>query len=195
MRKYTFVVSVLSLLMFSCAEKKVPMIEAAVADKPSFNGFESQVKWGEYLVTLAGCANCHTPKKMTPQGLALDSSLWFSGHPANTPRIEINRIEIQSKGLVLNKNLTEWIGPWGISFSANLTPDDTGIGNWKEEQFIYAIREGKYKGLPTARPLLPPMPWREYRHFSDDELKAIFAYLRSIKPIQNLVPQPIAPGV
>jgi hypothetical protein len=90
-------------------------------------------------------------------------------------------------------DLTEWVGPWGISFSANLTPDPTGLGNWTEEQFIYALREGKVKGIPGARSILPPMPWEMIRYMTDGELKAVFAYLKSIRPINNIVPVPEPP--
>jgi hypothetical protein len=168
--------------------------ENTLTESISFGGFESQVAWGEHIVIIAGCNDCHTPKKMTAMGPVLDSSLWLSGHPAAMPRIEINRKEIESKGLAVTMTLTEWVGPWGISFAANLTPDETGIGNWREEQFFYAIREGKYKGLPESRPLLPPMPWEMYRHMTDDELKAVFAYLKSIKPISNVVPLAVVPA-
>lgn len=75
--------------------------------------------------------------------------------------------------------MTAWTGPWGISYSANLTPDETGTGNWTEEQFIRAIREGKSKGLQNGRSLLPPMPWQTLRIMKDEELKAIFAYLKN----------------
>jgi hypothetical protein len=89
-------------------------------------------------------------------------------------------------------DLTSAVGPWGQSFASNLTPDGTGIGNWKEEQFIKAIREGKYKGLDNTRPLLPPMPWVAYKNLTDDDLKSIFAYLKSLPPVKNAVPAPIA---
>ena len=87
--------------------------------------------------------------------------------------------------------LTTAVGPWGTSFAANLTPDETGIGNWSEAQFLKAIKEGKFKGMENTRPLLPPMPWTEYRNFPDEDLKAIFAYLKTIKPIDNVVPAAI----
>tara|TARA_R110002094_G_scaffold3622_1_gene11771 strand:- start:315 stop:614 length:300 start_codon:yes stop_codon:yes gene_type:complete len=87
--------------------------------------------------------------------------------------------------------LTAAVGPWGTSFAANLTPDETGIGNWSEAQFLKAIKEGKFKGMENTRPLLPPMPWTEYRNFTDEDLKAIFAYLKTIKPIDNVVPAAI----
>ncbi len=158
-----------------------------------FNGYESQVAWGEHLVLIGGCNDCHTPKKMGPHGIELDTALWLSGHPAEMPSFEVDRKEMESKGLVVTQDLTEWVGPWGVSYAANLTPDPSGLGTWNEDQFIYAIRNGKYKGMPNSRPLLPPMPWEMIRYMSDDELKAVFAYLQSIKPINNIVPLPKPP--
>lgn len=69
-----------------------------------------------------------------------------------------------------------------MSFAANITSHETGIGNWTEEQFIRALREGKYKGLPNGRLLLPPMPWPYYGQLNDEALRAIFAFLKSTKP-------------
>lgn len=157
--------------------------------KPAFGGYESQVKWGEHLVTVGGCGDCHTPKKMSPKGPVLDESLMLSGHPAALPPPDVDRKEMETKGLAVTQTLTAWVGPWGISYAANLTPDETGIGAWTEETFMIALREGKYKGLKNGRSLLPPMPWFFYKSMSDDEIKAIFAYLKSIKPVKNLVPQ------
>jgi hypothetical protein len=89
-------------------------------------------------------------------------------------------------------SFTAWAGPWGVSFSANLTPDDnTGIGVWTEEMFVQALREGKHMG--NGRPILPPMPWPAYGRKTEEDLKAIFAYLTSLKPIVNRVPDPIPP--
>lgn len=154
-----------------------------------YGGYVSAEKWGEHLVTISGCNDCHTPKLMTARGPVLDSSLLLSGHPAQMPPPDVNRKEIESKGLSVTNTLTSWVGPWGISFAANLTPDETGIGNWTESNFIRALREGKFKGLENGRPLLPPMPWAMYQKMSDDEIKAVFAYLKSIKPVKNAVPQ------
>jgi len=186
-----------AILVFShCSQQKKEetTLFEKTNDQPSdFHGYESQVAYGKHLVTIMGCNDCHTPKKMTEQGPVPDMDLQLSGHPANMPRIDINREEIEGKGYAVTMDLTEWLGPWGVSFAANLTPDGTGIGNWTEDQFIYALREGKAKGIPGARTLLPPMPWEMFRHMTDDELKAIFAYLKSIKPINNLVPPPEPP--
>lgn len=158
-----------------------------------FGGFPDEISYGKHLVIVAGCNDCHTPKKMTPMGPVPDTSLLLSGHPAAMPAPHIDRREVESKGLAVTNDLTAWVGPWGISYAANLTPDETGIGHWSEAQFVRAIREGKWKGLENSRPLLPPMPWQELGQLKDEELKAIFAYLKSLRPVKNLVPPPAPP--
>jgi hypothetical protein len=187
------------LTFFQCNEKKTDektiLMGSGLTETREFNGFESQIKWGEHLITVGACHDCHTPKKMTEFGPVLDSARWLSGHPAGMPGIDIDRKMIQQKGLVVTATLTEWVGPWGVSYAANLTPDGTGIGTWTEEQFFTALREGKSKGIASARSLLPPMPWDMYRHLTDAEIKAVFAYLKSVKPISNIVPAPVPPGI
>ena len=92
-----------------------------------------------------------------------------------------------------NATLTAWAGPWGVSFTANLTPDvKTGLGSWTEDMFIKALRTGKHMG--AGRDILPPMPWEGIGQISDDDLKALFAYLQSLKPIENAVPDPVPPA-
>ena len=189
-----FVSAVSAILLTQCdqvsGENKTGETESP---ELAFAGFGTQVKWGEHLVTVSACHDCHTPKKMTDHGPDIDSSLLLSGHPSQLDLPDLNRHELESKGVTATTDLTSWVGAWGISYTANLTSDATGIGNWKEEQFIYAIRNGVMKGLSGSRPMLPPMPWQMYRNMTDDELKAIFAYLKSTKPIHNIVPQPTPP--
>ncbi|ULQ57116.1 c-type cytochrome [Flavihumibacter rivuli] len=163
------------------------------AEKPLYGGYASQAEWGEHLVTIGGCNDCHTPKKMTPMGPVDDSTLLLSGHPEKLPAPEVDRKAMESKGLVVTADFTAWIGPWGISYSANLTPDATGLGYWKEEQFLFALKNSVSKGLPGGRPLMPPMSMMPVKHMTDDELKAIFAYLKTIKPIKNNSVQPTPP--
>ena len=169
--------------------------DQAATAKAEYSGYDSQVAWGEHLVKATGCNDCHTPKKMTAQGPVDDTALLLSGHPEKMPAPDVNRIEMEKKGLFVSSTLTAWVGPWGVSYAANLTSDATGIGNWQESNFITAIREGKYKGLANARTLLPPMPWMWYRFMTDDELKAIFTYLKSTKPIRNIVPAAEPPSL
>lgn len=148
---------------------------------------DSLIKRGEYLVTIMGCHDCHTPKTMGPTGPHLDSTKMFSGHPSSMPVAKINPSDLQS-WVMFNLNLTAFAGPWGISYAANISSDETGIGNWTEEQFFRAIRQGKSKGLEHSRPLLPPMPWEMYRNATDEDLRAIFLYLKSTPPVKNHVP-------
>ena len=75
------------------------------------------------------------------------------------------------------------IGPWGTVASANITPDDSGIKYYDEALFIQALRSGYVR----ARELKPIMPYGEYAHMTDDDLKAIFAYLRTLKPVKHRV--------
>lgn len=90
-------------------------------------------------------------------------------------------------------DLTSAVGPWGTSFAANISSDESGIGNWTEEQFLTSIKQGKTKGVANGRPILPPMPWTTYRNLNDEDLKAVFAYLKSTPPVQNVVPAPLPP--
>ena len=149
---------------------------------------------GEYLVKIIGCDHCHTPKKMTAQGPVPDMDRWMMGYPSSDQLPEIDKSEIEpGKWALFNGDLTAAVGPWGVSFGANLTPHKTGLGNWTYEHFKRAMTEGKYKGLENSRPLLPPMPWQSFKEISDEDLKAIFEYLKSIKPIENIVPNHIPP--
>jgi hypothetical protein len=152
---------------------------------------EALIERGKYLMITSACHDCHTPKVMTPHGPALDSARLLSGHPQNE---QIPPIVNTNDWVLFGMGLTSAVGPWGVSFSANLTPDDTGTGNWTLEQFKTAIRKGKYKGLQGSRDLLPPMPWEMYKNMTDEDLTAIFTYLQSIPPVQNLVPAPIPPN-
>jgi len=91
--------------------------------------------------------------------------------------------------------LTAWAGPWGVSFAINLTPDkETGIAEWSESSFLQAMRTGKHQGQPNGRDILPPMPWENIKAMTDDDLKAMFAYLRSLAPVKNQVPLPVLPA-
>jgi hypothetical protein len=154
---------------------------------------EQLVQKGEYLVTIMGCNDCHSPKKMGPQGPMVIAELMLSGYPAERPLLKVNAQAIKSGWMLMNEDITSAAGPWGVSFAANLTSDQTGTGNWTEENFKRAIKEGKYKGLEGSRTLLPPMPWTNFATIRDDDVKAIFAYLKSTRPVKNVVPMPVPP--
>lgn len=150
------------------------------------------VQKGEYLVTVfGGCPDCHAPKEMGPQGPVPVKSLWLSGYPSDRPVVKADPSSIKKGWIMIVFDLTSASGPWGVSFAANLTSDQTGIGNWTEENFIRALKEGKYKGIPNGRTLLPTMPWQNFTNAKVEDLRAIFAYLKSIPPVRNVVPEAI----
>lgn len=179
-----------AIIWLSNCQQHSSEITTATADVSTSNA--EQVKRGQYLVSFAACDDCHTPKKMTEHGPEPDMSRRFSGHPAEEPFTTEGKKELITKEFVavFSPGLTAAAGPWGVSYAANLTPDDTGIGNWTEAQFMKAIREGKSKGMDGTRPLLPPMPWQVIRNMTDEDLKAVFAYLKTVKPVKNVVPNP-----
>ncbi|AZI23076.1 diheme cytochrome c-553 [Chryseobacterium taklimakanense] len=148
------------------------------------------VQYGKYLVTITGCNDCHTPKKMGPKGPELIEELLLSGFQGKNAIPEFDKERTQKGFAQMSPDMTAAAGPWGVSFAANITPDETGIGSWTFEQFKTAITQGKYKGQENGRPLLPPMPWFNYTEMKDEDLRAIFAYLKSIKPVENVVPAP-----
>lgn len=148
-----------------------------------------QIAKGEYLVGIMGCNDCHSPKVFGPNGPSPDPNLLLSGHPASMPVAGIDSTLV-GPWVFFNPHNTVAVGPWGASFAANLTSDATGIGNWTLDQFKTALKKGKYKGLEGARNLLPPMPWPNYKNISDEDVAAIFAYLKSTKPVSNVVPAP-----
>jgi mono/diheme cytochrome c family protein len=153
------------------------------------------VKRGEYLAIVGGCHDCHTPKNMSPAGMPEpDMTRMLSGHPAAEPYPLWKPEDLQTNNAFASTNpmLTAWAGPWGVSFGANLTPDvETGIGEWTEQTFIQAIRTGKHQGQPNGRDILPPMPWPSMKLMTDEDLKAVWAYLRSIPAVKNPVPLPV----
>lgn len=189
MRTFYFLCSSIILLAgyYSCSSGNTQIQSLSRSDNVDSL---QMIERGEYLVSTIGCDDCHSPKRMGPAGPEIIPELRLSGFQDQTklPPIDISEVE---KGWVLfAPDLTGTVGPWGISHAANLTSDDTGIGLWGEENFIKAIREGKYKGLDGSRPLLPPMPWQVYRNLDDTDLKAIFAYLKTVPAVRNVVPAP-----
>ncbi|MEJ7827246.1 MAG: diheme cytochrome c-553 [Segetibacter sp.] len=157
---------------------------------------EELVSRGKYLVTgVGGCGDCHSPKNFTAQGPVEDTTRLLSGTPANIPVKNFDASALKPGNFLASKpDLTAFVGPWGISFPANLTPDSaTGIGAWTGDVFIKTIRTGKHLGQDDGRPILPPMPWSDYAKLTDEDLQAIYSYLRSIPPVSNKVPAPISP--
>lgn len=193
--KHTFATLLIgSAILWSCqsgntekaAEK--PLLKAAMTK-------EEMVKRGQFIVDVGGCTDCHSPKTMTPEGPVPDASRKLSGHPAGDPIPPVISSALKpGNWLLMAPDLTTFVGPWGISYTANITSDSaTGIGAWTEEQFIKTMRTGKHLGQEGGRPVLPPMPWQEIGKLPDDDLKAILAYLKTVPAIENRVPGPVPP--
>ncbi len=140
---------------------------------------------GKFLVEFGGCTDCHTPMVMTQNGPRYDSTRYLSGHPSALKMPPAPKLEMPWMAAA-SATLTAWSGPWGISYSANLTPDSSGMGVWTEDMFLQAMRSGKHWGV--SRPIMPPMPWETIGKLSDADLKAVYAFLQTIPSINNVVP-------
>ena len=170
---------------------KTPVAQATLTPQKSWG---ERVKRGKYLVTIGGCHDCHTPWTVQPDGKpGPDMSRALSGHPMQFPIKEPAQLNSDRFAVAIAPMNTAYSGPWGVSFAANLTPDKmTGTGIWTFDIFKNTIRTGRHWGV--ARPLLPPMPWFNYREMTDDDLHAVFTYLRTLKPVYNEVPAPVPPA-
>jgi mono/diheme cytochrome c family protein len=179
-----------SLLVALTALATLPSIGHAGSEPATKSN--GAVDRGKYLVTTGGCNDCHTPWKLGPNGPEPDMTRMLSGHPQELVMPPAPTLPPGPWVTVAAGSMTAWSGPWGVSFTANLTPDpETGTGNWTEKEFIDTMRSGRHLG--RGRQILPPMPWPNVAALTDEDLKAVFAYLRSVPAIRNRVPDPIAP--
>ncbi|MDX1828119.1 MAG: diheme cytochrome c-553 [Lutibacter sp.] len=193
MKKLIFYSCCIVTIVFlsKCKKAKALDMNKKEAYKP-IDTLQEMITRGAYLVNTIGCDDCHSPKKMTPKGPVPDLERRFSGYSGDEPLPKINKNDIEpGKWMLMNGDLTAFVGPWGVSFASNLTPDPTGLGNWTFKNFKTALSEGKFKGIENQRMLLPPMPWQNFRKLTDSDLRAMFEYFKTVKPINNIVPSPI----
>ena len=168
------------------------LLIAAAGDGFAQTGAD-RVERGRYLVNTSGCHDCHTPFKMGPSGPEPDMSRMLSGHPEALVMPPAPRLPEGPWMMTTSATNTAWAGPWGVSFTANLTPDaETGLGKWTLKNFKETLRTGRHMG--RGRPILPPMPIPAYSQFNDADLEAIFTYLQSIPAVKNRVPEPALPA-
>jgi len=181
------VISTLATLAVAAAASA--LLAQTPASQTSANG---QVERGRYLVTISGCNDCHTPVIIGPNGPEPDMTRMLSGHPQSLEMPPAPTLPEGPWAVAVSSTSTAWSGPWGVSFTANLTPDaETGLGKWTFRNFKDTIRSGRHMG--RGRPILPPMPIPMYKHMTDDDLAAVFAYLQAIPAISNRVPEPWPP--
>jgi len=163
------VVNRLSRVRFACVCALTALVTVA-CNQPSSGQPTGQaaaaapsVERGKYLVTVMDCNGCHTPFKNGEP----DPTRLLSGHP-EAVGVKPPPTLPEGWATAINDTNTEWAGPWGISFTANLTPDqNTGLGIWTDEMFVNAIRKGKH--MATSREILPPMPWRMQANLTDED--------------------------
>jgi hypothetical protein len=130
-------------------------------------------------VNITGCHDCHSPKI---KGMTPDPDRLLSGRPSTTKMPSKADGEIHA-----SLDFTAFYGPWGQTVSSNLTPDQaTGLPGrgYNEKTFLAAMRTGK---KPNGTAVQPPMPVEVYQNLSDDDLRSIWMYLQTLKPIRNAV--------
>lgn len=189
MKQLSLSLGALALLLSAAGCQRPEAAEAEAAGSSRAVPAVDAVERGKYLVTVAGCNDCHTPFKTGPNGPEPDMARMLAGHPQELrmPPAPAPRGPWIWAGAATN---TAFAGPWGVSYASNLTPEpNTGLGIWTEDLFIKALRNGRHWG--QARPILPPMPWQSYSRMTDDDLKAMYAYLRTIPPVVNSVPESV----
>ena len=185
-----FIALLCAIVLDACVDNNANKSGSDNIKNDSVTTMAGRVKQGEYLVSIIGCDDCHSPKKMGAHGPEIIPELRLSGYPSNRPIEKADSNMVKKGWIMLNSDLTSAAGPWGMSFAANLTSDETGIGNWTEENFMRALRKGKFKGLEGSRDLLPPMPWFVYKNMTDEDLKSVYAYLKTVPAVKNVVPAP-----
>src|SRR5688500_15271771 len=183
--------SIIALVVLIIAMPLVTGCTEEMSAKPSQpqNTAAQRIERGEYLVNLGGCNDCHTPWVMGPNGPAPDMTRALSGHPANLVMPTPPKMDGPWVWSAAGTN-TAFAGPWGISYGRNLTPDQvSGLGIWTEAMFLKTMRLVRH--MRVSRPILAPMPWENLNHLTDEDLMSIYAYLRTVKPVRNEVPDPI----
>jgi len=178
----------LALLATLCITPAILIFGAEKSKKPPN---ADSVARGKYLVAFGGCNDCHTPLKLTDKGPVPDMARMLAGHPHDT-KLPVPDLR-PGPWFAATAGMTAWAGPWGITYAANLTPDtNTGLGIWTEDMFLKAMHTGRHMG--AGRQILPPMPWQNLAGLDESDLKAIYAYLRTIPAIRNQVPTPVFPN-
>jgi hypothetical protein len=182
-----------ALTLFGLSAAVVPAVVNATDTGSTGPAYTPNIEHGAYLVRTMGCNDCHTPWKMGPKGPEMDMTRALTGHPQDLPMPPAPQLPQGPWIGVMSATNTAWAGPWGVSFTANLTPDkETGLGDWTEGMFIKTMRTGLHQG--KGRPILPPMPFWMIGNLTDEDIKDLFGYLQSLPPIKNRVPAPVDPS-
>ncbi len=138
---------------------------------------DDPVTRGKYLANIAGCVDCHTP--LVPQ--------FDPKNPNDLQKLAFsNREVLDTSARLLGGGQPFDLGPGGVIFSRNLTPDkESGLGDWTDDEIKTAIRTGQSRKGNVLHPL---MPYHVFNSMADGDVSAIVAYLRSVPPVKNSVP-------
>jgi hypothetical protein len=186
-------VHTVTALAIALSSSGAAVTTAQAADAAAAKPLAGKALRGQYLVNTSGCHDCHTPWKLGDKGPEPDMSRSLSGHPQALVMPPAPQLPAGPWTGAMSATNTAWAGPWGVSFTANLTPDrETGLGDWTQRDFVQTIRTGRHMG--RGRAVLPPMPIPAYKNFNDADLAAIYAYLRTIPAVSNRVPEPLPPA-
>jgi mono/diheme cytochrome c family protein len=194
---WSFLAAALALAACNSEAERTAVVDSVTGGPrhPAKADPKDLVALGERLVARGACDDCHTPALgMGPDGKPIrDLAHRLSGHPESLLMPPAPLLPPGPWVATVSGTMTAWSGPWGTSFTANLTPDvETGLGSWTSEDFIAMVRTGRHMG--KGRPVLPPMPIEVLVKYTDQELAAVFAYLKTLPPVKNHVPSPIEPG-
>jgi mono/diheme cytochrome c family protein len=143
---------------------------------------EDLIARGQYLTEVASCITCHTPLLEQYNDLAATTLEDLQV----LALFERNAFDTDERLLAGGRPFD--LGPAGLIISPNLTPDEeTGLGTWTAEEIKTAIQLGIHK---DGRQLHPLMPSHLYYNMADADLDAIVAFLQSLEPVENMVPDP-----
>ena len=175
-------------LLGYAALRGITNVEPARAEPPPPDRDQVLRQRGAYLMAAMGCHDCHSPHDRTGQMI---SGRELSGHPEGAPLAQWDPSLLERNILMtVSPTLTSFGGPWGVSVATNITPDrETGIGNLTAEALIRSWRSGRH--WQVARHILPPMPAPAFSNLSDDDIRALHAFLMSLPATKNKVPEAI----
>ncbi|MBX3186115.1 MAG: diheme cytochrome c-553 [Labilithrix sp.] len=194
----SFVLASLTLaLVAACNPSKSKETPPAAKESPEVAAEAARVervKHGEALVRIGGCSDCHTPMAFDPKlGMPVPQmDRFLSGHPEGAP--DPSAAPGKGDQAVIGPTFTSFRLPFGVVYAQNLTPDpQTGL-RMDGDAFVRAMRSGKHRGAADGRAILPPMPWMNMQSATDEDLRAMHAYLQSLAPVKNAVPEPKVPA-
>jgi Cytochrome c len=159
-----FVFIILLLLVIIAGYIKIALPNVGPAPLITLEKTPDRIKHGAYLAkSVMICMDCHSSRNPLEFSMPMVYSTIGEG----------------------GERFDQSMGFPGVYYSANVTP--AGIGNWTDGEIYRAITTGVRK---SGKPIFPVMPYHSYRQADPDDIKSVIAFLRTLSPIQNIVPEP-----